>query len=146
MGCDIYNKKAIERLCMLKGTQLKKANFSFICSDLSHLSQYAKSISTPTFRLLKSHLPGPFTFILPASKEVPKIIVAGKKTVGIRIPDHSICQALLKEFGRPLISTTLPQTEETAVYTDPEIIWDTYEKRINAMLDAAMKFCIFNLL
>lgn len=134
VGCDIYNKKAIERLCQFKNIPLKKANFSFICSDLSHLSKFAKSISTPVFRVLNSNLPGPFTFILPASKEVPKLIMRNKSTVGIRVPDNKMCQLLLKEFGNPIISTSLPENDDIEEMTEPEIIYYKYEKQIDAML------------
>jgi tRNA threonylcarbamoyl adenosine modification protein (Sua5/YciO/YrdC/YwlC family) len=134
VGCDIYNKKAIEKLCQLKDIPMKKANFSFICSDLSHLSQFAKSISTPVFRVLNANLPGPFTFILPASKEVPKLIMRNKSTVGIRVPDNKICHLLLEEFGHPIISTSLPETDVLDEITDPEIIYHKYESQIGAML------------
>jgi len=138
VGCDIYNKKAIERLCALKGIAMKKANFSFICKDLSHLSQFAKSISTPVFRVLNANLPGPFTFILPASKEVPKLIMRNKSTVGIRVPDHRICQLLLKEFGHPIISTSLPGGVELEEMIEPEVIYYKFEHQIDAMLSAGL--------
>ncbi len=134
VGCDIYNKKAIERLCQFKNIPLKKANFSFICSDLSHLSQFAKSISTPVFRVLNSNLPGPFTFILSASKEVPKLITRNKTTVGIRVPDNKICHLLLQEFGHPIISTSLPEDEDLEEMTSPDIIYHKFESHIDAML------------
>jgi len=136
VGCDIYNKKAIEKLCQLKNIPLKKANFSFICKDLSHLSQFAKSISTPTFRLLNTHLPGPFTFILEASKEVPNLLMQNKKTVGIRVPDNKICMLLLEKFGHPIISTSLPETDNLDELTDPDIIYHKYEHQIDAMLSS----------
>lgn len=138
VGCNIYNKKAIEKLCKLKNIPLKKANFSFICSDLSHLSQFAKSISTPVFRMLNANLPGPFTFILPASKEVPKLIMRNKSTVGIRVPDNKICQLLLKEFGHPIISTSLLDTESLEEMTVPEMIYDQYENKTDAMLSTGL--------
>jgi tRNA threonylcarbamoyl adenosine modification protein (Sua5/YciO/YrdC/YwlC family) len=138
VGCDIYNKKAIERLCVLKNIPLKKANFSFICKDLSHLSQFAKSISTPVFRVLNSNLPGPFTFILPASKEVPKLIMRNKTTVGIRVPDNKICRLLLEEFGQPIISTSLPEEDDLEELIEPELIYHKFEHQIDAMLDAGL--------
>lgn len=138
IGCDIYNKKAIERLCQFKNIALKKANFSFICSDLSHLSQFTKSISTPTFRVLNANLPGPFTFILPASREVPKLIMRNKTTVGIRVPDNKICHLLLQEFGHPIISTSLPEDEDLEEMTEPDIIYDKFENRIDAMLSTGL--------
>lgn len=138
IGCDLFNKKAIERLCQFKNIPLKKANFSFICSDLSHLSQFAKSISTPVFRVLNSNLPGPFTFILPASREVPKLIMRNKSTVGIRVPDNKICQLLLQEFGHPIISTSLPEEEDLEEIVDPDTIYGKFEHQIEAMLSAGM--------
>lgn len=138
VGCDIYNKKAIEKLCQLKNIPLKKANFSFICSDLSHLSKFAKSISTPIFRVLNANLPGPFTFILPASKEVPKLIMRNKSTVGIRVPDNKICQLLLTEFGQPIISTSLPDTDILDEIIEPDIIYDKYQNTTDAMLSTGI--------
>lgn len=138
VGCDIYNKKAIERLCQFKNIPLKKANFSFICSDLSHLSKFAKSISTPLFRVLNANLPGPFTFILPASREVPKLIMRNKSTAGIRVPDNKICQLLLEEFGQPIISTSLPDDVDIEEITEPDIIYDKFENRVDAMLSAGL--------
>ncbi len=138
LGCDIHNKKAIERLCLLKNIAVKKANFSFICSNLSHLSQFSKSISTPVYRVLNSNLPGPFTFILEASREVPKLIMRNKKTVGIRVPDHPICQLLLQEFGSPIISTSLPESVDVEESTIPDVIYDHYGKRVDAMLSAGV--------
>jgi tRNA threonylcarbamoyl adenosine modification protein (Sua5/YciO/YrdC/YwlC family) len=104
IGCDILQSAAIERICRLKGIDPHKANLSFICNDLSHLSEYTKPISTSVFRLLKEHLPGPYTFILPASKLVPKILQSKKSTIGLRIPDHPIAQAIVRELGRPILS------------------------------------------
>lgn len=138
VGCDIYNKKAIEKLCQLKNIPLKKANFSFICSDLSHLSKFAKSISTPVFRMLNANLPGPFTFILPASKEVPKLIMRNKSTVGIRVPDNKICKLLLTEFGHPIISTSLLDTDSLDELTEPDIIYDKYQNQTDAMLSTGI--------
>jgi len=136
VGCDIYNKKAIERLCALKGISPKKANFSFICKDLSHLSKFAKSISTPVFRVLNSNLPGPFTFILQASKEVPKLIMRNKTTVGIRVPNNPICQLLLEEFGQPIISTSLPEDADIEEVVEPDVIHFKFEKQVDAMLSS----------
>jgi len=136
VGCDIYNKKAIERLCALKGISPKKANFSFICKDLSHLSKFAKSISTPVFRVLNANLPGPFTFILQASKEVPKLIMRNKTTVGIRVPNNPICQLLLEEFGQPIISTSLPEDDDIEEVVEPDVIHFKFEKQVDAMLSS----------
>ena len=106
LGCDILQHKAIEKVCRIKKVDPKKAQLSFICSDLSHLSEYAKQLSTVTYRLLKEHLPGPYTFILPASKMVPKILQSKKDTIGLRIPDNKISQAIINELGRPILSAS----------------------------------------
>ena len=126
LGCDIFQTKAIEKICRIKNIQPQKAQLSFICSDLSHLSKYTKSISTPIYRLLRSHLPGPYTFILPASREVPKILKSKKDTIGIRIPDNNISRTIVRELGHPIISTTLPG-EMVEEYTDPEIIYENFK-------------------
>src|SRR5215510_8514312 len=101
LGCDIFQQKAIEKICWIKKVDPQKAQLSFVCYDLSHLSDFAKQVSTPTFRLLKEYLPGPYTFILPASKMVPKILQSNKDTIGLRIPDNNIAKAIVKELGRP---------------------------------------------
>src|SRR5580658_11253187 len=108
LGCDIFQHKAIERICRIKQVDPAKAQLSFICYDLSDLSNYTKSISTPLYRLLKTLLPGPYTFILPASKLVPKILKSRKDTIGLRVPDNTIARALVKELGRPILSSSLP--------------------------------------
>ncbi|MBP6455449.1 MAG: threonylcarbamoyl-AMP synthase [Chitinophagaceae bacterium] len=138
LGCDIYKKNAIERICRIKNIDVKKAQFSFICSDLSHLSQYAKSSSTPIFRLLKNNLPGPFTFILPASKEVPKLLIQKKQTVGIRVPQHQVCQHLIKALGNPIISTSLIETEWIEEMTDPELIYEKYKNQVDIVIDSGV--------
>lgn len=134
IGCDILQPQAIDRICRLKGLQPHKANLSFICNDLSHLSEFTKPISTPTFRILKEHLPGPYTFILPASKMVPRILQSNKSTIGLRIPDHPIPLALVRELGRPILSTSLPgdQVEDT---TDPDVMYENYGNRLDAVID-----------
>lgn len=129
LGCDIFQPKSIERICRIKNVDPKKTQLSFICSDLSDLSRYAKSISTPLYRLLKSYLPGPYTFILPASKEVPKILQSKKDTIGLRIPDNKIAQAIIKELGRPLLSASLPG-ERAEELTDPEVIFDKFGNQV----------------
>src|SRR5574338_935678 len=121
LGCDIFQQKAIERIARLKQVDPAKARLSFICYDLSDLSRYTKSISTPLYRMLRSYLPGPYTFILPASKEVPKILKTRKNTIGLRVPDNLIARSLMHELGHPILSTTLPG-EQIEEYTDPEII------------------------
>jgi tRNA threonylcarbamoyl adenosine modification protein (Sua5/YciO/YrdC/YwlC family) len=134
LGCDISQPKAIEKICRIKGIEPSKAQLSFICKDLSHLSDYTKSIGTPLFRVLKSHLPGPFTFILPASKQVPKILQSKKSTIGLRIPDNKICQDILASLGHPILSASLPDgnVEE---FTDPEIIYDNFKDKVDLVID-----------
>lgn len=138
IGCDIYNQAAIERICRIKNIAPKNANFSFICRDLSHLSDYARNIGTPVFRLLKRALPGPYTFILEATKEVPKLLKTKKDTVGIRVPDHIVCQTIVQELGHPLISTSLPMDDNVEYYTDPEIIHDIFEKQVDMVIDSGI--------
>ncbi|MET6999243.1 L-threonylcarbamoyladenylate synthase [Chitinophaga defluvii] len=135
MGCDITQHKAVERIARIKQIDPKKANFSFICNDLSHLSDYAKSVDTPVFRMLKKALPGPYTFILPASKMVPKLLKTKKDTVGIRVPDNLICRTIVSELGNPLMSTTLPIEDYVEEYTDPEIIYEKFGKIVDIVVD-----------
>ena len=134
LGCDIYQQKAIERICKIKNVDPQKAQLSFICRDLSHLSDYTKSIDTPLYRVLKNHLPGPYTFILPASKQVPKILKSKKDTIGLRIPDNVICMAILETLGNPILSASLPG-EMVEEYTDPEIIYETFGKQVDYVID-----------
>lgn len=133
LGCDIFQPKAIDKICRIKNIQPQKAQMSFICYDLSDLSKYAKSISTPIYRLLKSHLPGPYTFILPASREVPKILKSKKDTIGIRVPDNIIARTIVKELEHPIISTSLPG-EMVEEYTDPEIIHENFKGLIDIVV------------
>lgn len=135
LGCDIYNTKATERICRIKNIQPKKAQFSFVCNNLSHLSDYAKSITTPVFRILKNNLPGPYTFILEASKEVPKMLKSKKDTVGIRVPDHPITQAIVQELGHPVMSVSLPMDGDIAYYTDPEMMYEIFGKQVDIVID-----------
>ena len=136
LGCDIFNKKAVERIAQIKNIRLEKANFSFICYDLSHLSDYAKPISNDVFKLMKKCLPGPFTFILEANNNVPKIFMNKKKKVGIRIPNHSIPLAIVKQLGRPLLTTSIHDSDTIIEYTtDPEIIHDNYKNRVDLVID-----------
>lgn len=135
MGCDISQPKAIERICRIKQIDPKKAQFSFICHDLSHLSDYAKSVDTPVFRILKRALPGPYTFILPASRQVPKMLKTRKDTVGIRVPDNNICRTIVKELGNPVMSTSLPIEHYVEEYTDPEIIYEKFGKIVDIVVD-----------
>ncbi len=137
LGCDIYHPKAIERICKIKNIEPQKAQLSFICRDLSHLSDYTKSIDTPLYRALKNYLPGPYTFILPASKQVPKLLKSKKDTVGLRVPDNVICRCILEALGNPILSASLPgaMVEEC---TDPEIIYDTFGKQVDYVIDGGM--------
>lgn len=137
LGCDIYQHKAVERICQIKGVSPQKANLSFICYDLSDLSQYAKQLDTSVYRALKQHLPGPYTFILEASKQVPKILKTKKDTVGIRVPDNIIARCIVKELGNPILSASLPG-EYVEEYTDPEIIHDRFEKRVDVVIDGGI--------
>jgi tRNA threonylcarbamoyl adenosine modification protein (Sua5/YciO/YrdC/YwlC family) len=137
LGCDILQQKAVEKICRIKNVDPKKAQLSFICSDLSHLSDYAKQIPTATYRLLKEHLPGPYTFILPASKMVPKILQSKKDTIGLRIPDNNIACAIIKELGRPILSASLPG-EQVEDYTDPEIMHENFMYQVNMVVDGGI--------
>ncbi len=137
LGCDILQHKAIERICRIKKVDPKKAQLSFICSDLSHLSDYAKQLPTSTYRLLKEYLPGPFTFILPASKMVPKILQSKKDTIGLRIPNNKIALAIVNELGRPILSASLPggMVED---YTDPEIMHENFRNEVDIVIDGGI--------
>lgn len=137
LGCDISQHKAIERICKIKNVDPQKAQLSFICSDLSNLSDFTKSIDTPLYRMLKTYLPGPYTFILPASKQVPKILQSKKSTIGLRVPDNNICQQILLELGNPILSTSFPgdMVEE---YTDPEIIYEKFEHLVDIVIDGGI--------
>src|SRR5215212_4757226 len=134
LGCDIFQHKAIERICRIKKVDPHKAKLSFICYDLSHLSDFAKQLSRPTYRLLKEYLPGPYTFILPASKEVPKILQSKKKTIGLRIPDNVIANTIVEQLGHPLLSASLPG-EMVEEYTDPELIFEKFENLVDIVID-----------
>ena len=135
-GCDINSKNSVEKICKLRGIKPEKANFSFICSDLSHLSEYAKQVSTPTFRVMKSVLPGPYTFILNASAIVPKLFKSKKKSVGIRVPNNKIAKALVDELGHPIMSASLKDEDELVEYTtDPYNIHQRYQNQVDAVVD-----------
>ena len=137
LGCDIMQHKAVERICKIKNTDPQKAQLSFICKDLSHLSDYTKSIDTPLYRMLKSYLPGPYTFILPSSKQVPKILQSKKNTIGLRVPDNIICRHILDALGNPILSASLPgdMVEE---YTDPEVIFEKFEHLVDFVIDGGI--------
>ncbi|HEY4111488.1 L-threonylcarbamoyladenylate synthase [Puia sp.] len=137
LGCDIFQHKAVERICRIKQVDPAKAQLSFICYDLSDLSNYTKSISTPLYRLLKNHLPGPYTFILPASKQVPKILKSRKDTIGLRIPDNLIARSLVRELQHPILSSSLPG-EMVGEYTDPEMIREKFESQVDIIIDGGI--------
>lgn len=137
LGCDITKPKAIERICSIKGVDPQKAQLSFICDSLTDLSLYTKSISTPLYRVLKQHLPGPFTFILPASKQVPKLLKSRKDTIGLRIPDNNIARAIIKKLGRPILSASLPG-DMVEDYTDPEIMYERFHKLVDIVIDGGI--------
>ena len=135
LGCDITNTKALERIAKIKGVKLEKANFPFICHDLSHLSDYVKQIDTATFKLLKRALPGPYTFILPGNSNLPKEFKK-KTTVGIRIPNNSIALAIVRQLGNPIVSTSIHDEDEVIEYTtDPELIFEKWQNHVDLVVD-----------
>ncbi len=134
LGCNIFKPKAVERICRIKHIDPHKAQLSFVCSDLSNLSRYTKSISTPLYRLLKNYLPGPYTFILPASREVPRILQSKKSTIGLRIPDNVIANTIVSELDHPILSASLPG-EMVEEYTDPESIYEKFGKQVDMVID-----------
>jgi tRNA threonylcarbamoyl adenosine modification protein (Sua5/YciO/YrdC/YwlC family) len=137
LGCDIAQHKAVERICRIKQVDPQKAQLSFVCHDLSQLSLYTRSISTPLYRLLREYLPGPFTFILPASKQVPKLLQSRKSTIGLRIPNNLIAHTLIKELNHPILSASLPgnMVEE---YTDPELMYDNFKNLVDLVIDGGI--------
>ena len=137
MGCDLRNKKALEKLATLKDVKLKKSNFSIICHDLSNLSEYVKHIDRPTFKLLKNSLPGPFTFIMNATQEVTKIFDSNKKEIGIRIPDNNIILEIVKKLGNPIATTSLHNDEDQILdyFTDPYTIFENYDEKVDLIID-----------
>jgi len=135
LGCDITNTSALEKIAQIKGVKLAKANFSFICEDLSNLSDYVKQIDTQTFKILKRSLPGPYTFILPGNSNLPNVFKK-KKTVGIRVPNNNICLAIVKELGNPIVSTSIRDEDEVIEYTtDPELILEKWDKLVDVVID-----------
>jgi len=137
LGCDITQARAIERICKLKGIKPEKSNFSFVCSDLSHLSEFTKAIPNHIFRIMKKALPGPYTFILEANTNVPKLLKQNKKTVGIRVPDNLICKEIIEQLGNPLISTSLLDTSDDILeyFSDPEVIHQQYGEMVDMVID-----------
>ena len=137
LGCDILQQKAVERICRIKQVDPKKAQLSFVCSDLSHLSDFTKPLSNPIYRMLKEYLPGPYTFILPASKMVPKILQSKKDTIGLRIPANNIAMAIIKELGRPILSASLPR-EMPEDYTDPEVMYENFMHEVDYVINGGI--------
>jgi tRNA threonylcarbamoyl adenosine modification protein (Sua5/YciO/YrdC/YwlC family) len=136
LGCDIMNKKAVERVAKIKGLKPEKANLSIICYDLSHITDYAKHVDNRTFKMMKKGLPGPFTFILEAGNLIPKIFTSKKKTIGIRIPDHSIPRELVRLLGNPIVTTSIHDEDDIIEYsTDPELIHEKFEHVVDCVID-----------
>jgi tRNA threonylcarbamoyl adenosine modification protein (Sua5/YciO/YrdC/YwlC family) len=134
LGCDIFQQKAIEKICRIKNVAPQKAQLSFVCYDLSDLSRYTKGISTPLYRMLKEHLPGPYTFILPASREVPKILQSKKNTIGLRIPDNNIARGIVRQLHHPILSASLPG-EMVEEYTDPDLIYENFKDSVDIVIN-----------
>ena len=136
LGCDIFNQKAVDKVRRIKNVNDKKMDLAFVCYDLSHLSVYAKNVSTPVFKLMKKTLPGPYTFILNASSKVPKILKVKKKKVGIRIPNNRIPREIVKELGNPIVTTSLHDDDQILEYaTDPELIYEQYKNQVDLIID-----------
>ncbi len=136
LGCDIFKHKAVERVATIKGINLSKANFSFICYDLSHITDFTRPLSNPTYKLMKKATPGPFTFILEANNNVPKLFQTKKKTVGIRVPDNSICREIVNVLGNPILTTSIYDEDELIEYTtDPELIYEKYKDLVDIVID-----------
>lgn len=136
MGCDITNQRAVERIAKIKGINPKKHKFSFICADLSDIAQYTRVITKPVFKMMKKAFPGPFTFILEASSQVPKILQMSKKTIGIRIPNHNVPRMLVQELGQPILTTSIHDEDDVVEYsTDPELIFEKYQYLVDVVID-----------
>ncbi|MBI9060960.1 MAG: threonylcarbamoyl-AMP synthase [Marinilabiliaceae bacterium] len=136
IGCDINNSKAVEKVARIKNINLKKANLSFICYDLSHISDYTRPLNNHLFKIMKKHLPGPYTFILQANTNVPKLFKNNKKTVGIRVPDNNIIRELVQELGNPILSTSVRDEDDVIEYTtDPELIYEKFGSQVDIVID-----------
>lgn len=139
IGCDLMNRKSIERLCQIMNIKPQKLDLSFICNDLSHISEFVRRIDTPVFKVLKKALPGPFTFILESSSRVPKILDVNKKTVGIRIPDHAIPRIIVEHLQNPLITTSIKDDDQIKAYTtDPEEIYEDFKHKVDVVIDGGI--------
>lgn len=135
IGCDIFHPRAIEKIAKLKNLKPEKANFAFICHDMSHLADFAR-VSTPVYKVMKKALPGPFTFVLPATAEVPRILNNKRKTIGIRIPDNHIPRMLVKELGHPILTSSIVDEDDVLEYsTDPELIFEKFENQVDIIID-----------
>jgi len=135
LGCDITNTKGLEKIARIKNIKLAKANFSFICNDLSHLSDYVKQINTPTYKILRRALPGAYTFILPGNNKLPKVFKS-KKTVGIRVPDNTIIREIVKQLGNPIVSTSIHDEDDVIEYTtDPGLIFEKWQNIVDIIID-----------
>lgn len=137
LGCDIHNKKAFEQICRIKGVNPEKTNFSCICEDVGIVSDYALQVSTPIYKLLKAALPGPYTFLLNASKNIPKHVQSNKKTIGIRVVNHQIPTQIVRQLGNPILTTSLKdEADDMLEYlTDPELILERYQKLVDIVID-----------
>ena len=139
IGCDIFQPKAVERIAKIKGIDLKKQNFSFICSDLSHLSDYALPIDRSLYKIMRKVLPGPYTFILNANSNIPKLFKIKKKTVGIRVPNHNIPLQLVDQIGNPLLTTSLIEnTDNIESNIEPSIIYENYKNKVDIVIDGGL--------
>ena len=136
IGCDVNNKKAMERICRIKGLDIKKHNLSFVCYDLSHIAFFTKQLATSTYKLMKRTLPGPYTFILESSNSIPKLFKNSKKEIGIRIPDNNIPREIVKELGNPIVTTSVKDKDMLIEYsTDPELIYEHFKKLVDIVID-----------
>jgi len=136
-GCDVYNKKAMEKLCRIKGVDIKKHNLSFVCYDLSHIADFSKHLDTATYKLMKKTLPGPYTFILNANSSIPKLFKNKKKEIGIRIPNNNIPREIVKELGNPIVTTSVKDDDMVIQYsTDPELIHEYFENKVDLVISA----------
>ena len=139
LGCDINDSKAVDRICKLRGLDPHKAHLSLICLDISQVSEYSQQIDNQIFRLMKKHLPGPFTFVINSNNQVPKMFKNRKRTIGIRIPDNNICMALVEELGHPILTASLKSDDEILEYfTDPIDIYEDYKKLVDLVIDGGM--------
>ena len=134
-GCDVYNKKAMEKLCRIKGVDIKKHNLSFVCYDLSHISDFTKNLDTSTYKLMRKALPGPYTFILNANTSIPKLFKNKKKEIGIRIPNNNIPREIVKELGNPIVTTSVKDNDMVIKYsTDPELIHEYFYNKVDLVI------------